>query len=605
MRVVPLFVVLAAALPLPTALSGQPFSPGTAADREARKLLAQMTLREKIGQMVQADSGALKSPRDVAKYQLGSVLSGGNSNPPKGNSPLAWAEFVAGFKQAALQTRLRIPLLYGIDAVHGHNNVTGAVIFPHNIGLGATRDPRLVEKAARVTAAEITATGMNWDFAPCIAVVRDERWGRTYESFGESPALVEEMGAAYVRGLQGARLGPDSVLACAKHFVGDGGTFGGKDQGDTRVDEAELRAIHLRPYRDAIKAGAGSIMVSYNSWNGSKLHGHRRLLTDVLKGEMGFEGFLVSDWAAIDQLPGDYRSDIEQSINAGLDMIMIPAGPGANNNYVQFIELLTGLVNRGRVSVDRIDDAVLRILRVKSAMKLAARPMEPESAALATIGSSRHRAVARECVRKSLVLLKNENVLPLAKRGKHIVVAGRLANDLGSQCGGWTIDWQGNRGAVTTGGTTILEGIKQVAGEGTKITYTPFAKGLPNADAAIVVVGETPYAEFFGDRKTLSLHRQDRITIERCVKAGLPVVLVVVSGRPLILDSALEDSAAVVAAWLPGTEGAGVADILFGDAKPTGKLPVTWPRTMAQVPLNGGDPGYAPLFPFGFGLHYR
>lgn len=605
MRFLPLFAVLAATVSF-DAPAAHPFSVGSAADREARELLSKMTLREKIGQMAQADSAALKSPRDVAKYQLGSVLSGGNSNPPDGNSAIAWAEFIAGFKRAATETRLRIPLLYGIDAVHGHNNVLGAVIFPHNIGLGAMRDARLVEKASRATAAEILATGANWDFAPCIAVVRDERWGRTYESFGESPELVAEMGAAAVRGLQGSKLGPKSVLACAKHFVGDGGTFGGKDQGDTRVSEAELRAIHLRPYIDAIEAGVGSIMVSFSSWNGEKLHGHRRLLTDVLKGELGFEGFLVSDWAAIDQLPGDYRSDIERSINAGLDMVMIPAGPGTNNNYVEFIELLSGLVARGRVPMERIDDAVLRILRVKVAMKLDARPAMPTAAEIAAVGSAKHRAIARECVRKSQVLLKNENaVLPLKKRGMKVVVAGRLANDLGSQCGGWTIDWQGARGAVTTGGTTILDGIREVAGEGTSIFYSPFAKALPEADVAVVVVGETPYAEFFGDRKDLQLDRQDRIVIERCRAAGLPVVLVVVSGRPLVLGSALEDCDAVLAAWLPGTEGGGVADVLFGDAPATGRLPVTWPRTMAQIPINEGDADYAPAFPFGFGLSYR
>lgn len=604
MRFLPVFAVLAAAVSF-EAPAAHPFSAGSTADREARELLAKMTLREKIGQIAQVDSAALKSPRDVTKYQLGSVLSGGNSNPPDGNSAIAWAEFIATFKRAAMETRLRIPLLYGIDAVHGHNNVLGAVIFPHNIGLGATRDPRLVEKAARVTAAEMLATGANWDFAPCIAVVRDERWGRTYESFGESPELVAGMGASAVRGLQGGRLGPKSVLACAKHFVGDGGTFGGKDQGDTRVGEAELRAVHLRPYIDSIEAGVGSIMVSFNSWNGEKLHGHRWLLTEVLKGELGFEGFLVSDWAAIDQLPGDYRSDIERSINAGLDMVMIPAGPGANNNYVEFIDLLSGLVARGRVSMERIDDAVLRILRVKIAMGLGDRPVMPTPAELAAVGSAKHRAIARECVRKSLVLLKNENaVLPLKKRGLKLVVAGRLANDLGSQCGGWTIDWQGARGAVTRG-TTILDGIRQVAGEGTTIFYSPFAKALPEADVAVVVVGETPYAEFFGDRKDLQLDRQDRIVIERCRKAGLPVVLVVVSGRPLILDSALEDCAAVVAAWLPGTEGGGVADVLFGDAPATGRLPVTWPRTMAQIPINDGDVHYEPAFPFGFGLSYR
>ncbi len=326
-----------------------------------------MTLDEKIGQMVQVDSGALKDGGDVAKYYLGSVLSGGNSDPAAGNSPQAWLAEVNGFKAEALQTRLKIPLLYGIDAVHGHNNIDGAVIFPHHVGLGATHDPALITRAEQVTAAEVAGTGIRWAFDPCIAVPQDERWGRTYEGYSDDPSLVAELGAAAVKGLQGDRLSSDplTVLACAKHFIGDGGTHNGKDQGDTECDEATLRQLYLPPYAAAIKAGVGSIMVSYSSWNGLKMHGNKYLLTEVLKGELGFQGFLVSDWAAIDQISPDYQTDVKTSVNAGLDMVMIPYGPGQKNNYVEFIQDLKALVASGDVSVARIDDAVSRILRVK------------------------------------------------------------------------------------------------------------------------------------------------------------------------------------------------------------------------------------------------
>ena len=333
-------------------------------------LLAQMTLDEKIGQMVQVDSGALKDKSDVQKYFLGSVLSGGSSDPASGNTAQDWLNLVTEFQNQALQTRLKIPLIYGIDAVHGHNNIDGAVIFPHHIGMGATHDPGLVERAERVTAEEVAGTGIRWAFAPCVAVAQDEHWGRTYESFGESPELVSELGASAVRGFQGAKLDSDSVLACAKHFVGDGGTRGGKDQGNAVCDEATLRKLYLPPYRSAIQAGVGSIMVSYSSWNGDKMHGNKYLLTDVLKGELGFKGFLVSDWAAIDQISPDYKADVETSINAGLDMVMVPYGPGHPNNYVEFIQVLKDLVAEGKVPQSRIDDAVRRILRIKFQMDL-------------------------------------------------------------------------------------------------------------------------------------------------------------------------------------------------------------------------------------------
>src|SRR6202453_1222155 len=331
-------------------------------ENEVQALLAQMTLDEKMGQMVQGDSGGGVDKGDVAKFYLGSVLSGGSSDPAAGNSPQAWLDEVNGFKAEALQTRLKIPLIYGIDAVHGHNNIEGAVIFPHHIGMGATHDPELVRRAEQVTAAEVAGTGIRWAFAPCIAVPQDERWGRTYEGYSDDPALVATLGAAAVKGFQGDALSHDplTVLACAKHFIGDGGTLNGIDQGDAECDEATLRKLYLPPYAAAIKAGVGSIMVSYSSWNGAKMHGNKYLLTEVLKGELGFQGFLVSDWAAIDQLSHDYKADVEHSINAGLDVVMIPYGPGRHNNYVEFIRDLKALVAAGKVAPSRIEKAASR-----------------------------------------------------------------------------------------------------------------------------------------------------------------------------------------------------------------------------------------------------
>jgi beta-glucosidase len=568
----------------------------------ADALLAQMTLDEKIGQMVQVDSGALTDKGDVQKYFLGSVLSGGSSDPAGGNSAQSWLDSVTQFQNQALQTRLKIPLIYGIDAVHGHNNIDGAVIFPHHIGMGATRDPKLIEKAESVTAEEVAGTGIRWAFAPCVAVVQDERWGRTYESYGESPRLVSELGAASVRGFQGEKLSvsPTSILACAKHFIGDGGTQGGKDQGNTVCDEATLRKLYLPPYRAAIKAGVGSIMVSYSSWNGQKMHGNKYLLTDVLKGELGFKGFLVSDWAAIDQLSPDYKNDVEQSINAGLDMIMIPNGPDKPNNYAEFIQDLKALVAEGKVLPSRIDDAVRRILRIKFQLGLF-ESTATDPALTAAIGSPEHRQVARECVRESLVLLKNENhVLPLSKQIKHLAVIGKGADDLGMQCGGWTIDWQGRIGEVTHGGTTILAAIRQTVSPETKVTFSSDGSYIQGADAVIAVIGEKPYAEMKGDRQDLTQPAEDLALVARAKSAGVPVATILLSGRPLILNSALADSNAFVAAWLPGTEGLGVADVLFGDCKFTGKLPRTWPRSNDHIAT--GDRSEKPLFPFGFGL---
>jgi beta-glucosidase len=573
-------------------------------ETKASALVAAMTLDEKIGQMVQVDMNAMKDLADIQKYAIGSMLSGGDSDP-KQITPQGWLTPCSEFQSWALKTRLRVPLIYGIDAVHGHNNVDGAVIFPHNIGLGATRDAGLVEKAARVTAREIAGTGMHWAFAPCVAVVQNERWGRTYESFGEEPALVSRLGAAAVRGIQERLPQGNFVLSCPKHYIGDGGTQDGIDQGNTVCDESTLRKIFLPPYRAALKAGAGSVMVSYNSWNGEKLHGQKHLLTDLLKGELGFRGFLISDWAAIDQLSPDYKTAIDKSINAGLDMVMIPNGPGQKNNYAEFIAKLKELVREGRVPQSRIDDAAHRILAVKAEMGVFEHPFaDPKLTGL--IGSAEHREVARECVRRSVVLLKNEqHALPLSKRITRLAVVGKAADDLGIQCGGWTITWQGKAGVAIRGGTTLLAGIRQVARRGVEVVYSPDGAQLGGADAVVAVVGEQPYAEMKGDRQDLSLPAEDVALIQRAKQAGVPVITVLLSGRPLILGSALEASDAFVAAWLPGTEGQGVADVLFGASKPKGKLPRTWPRSNDQAGQTVANSSATDaLFPYGFGLSY-
>ncbi len=573
-------------------------------DSRVAALLAQMTLEEKIGQMTQADSAALKDKSDVQKYFLGSVLSGGGHGPAEFDAK-GWLKSCDEFRSWALKTRLKIPLLYGIDAVHGHNNVDGAVIFPHNIALGATRNPALVEKAARVVEAEVAGTGIQWAFAPCVAVARNECWGRTYESFGESPELVSELGAAFIRGLQGAQLSyPNSVLACAKHFLADGGTADGVDQGNTICDEATLRKMFLAPYVAAVQAGVGSIMVSYNSWNDRKMHGNKDLLTSVLKGELGFKGFLVSDWAGIDQLSPDYKSDVANSINAGLDMVMVPNGPGTSNNYVEFIQDLKELAAAGKIPLSRIDDAVSRIVRIKLQMGLFDES-GTDPALTAAIGSTEHREVARECVRESLVLLKNsEHTLPLSKTIKHLHVIGQAADDIGLQCGGWTISWQGQSGPIIHGGTTILAAIRKSVAANTEVTYSATSNGGRRPDAVLVIVGETPYAEKNGDRQDLRLSPENRALIEQAKETGAPVITMLIAGRPLVLDTALERSDAVVAAWLPGTEGQGVADVLFGDYKPTGKLPRAWPLNNEQL-SSDAQPGEKPLFPYGFGLTYK
>ncbi len=574
------------------------------ADSRADALLAQMTLDEKIGQMVQVDMAALHDKNDIAKYYLGSMLSGGGSDPAD-NQPQTWLHAVDEYQTYALKTRLKIPLLYGIDAVHGHNNIDGAVIFPHDIGMGATHDPKLAEKAARVTAEEVAGTGIHWAFGPCVAVAEDIRWGRTYESFSDDPKLVSKLGASQIHGLQKPLANGFIVLACPKHFLADGGTQNGVDEGNTVCDEATLRKLFLPPYRAAVNAGAQSIMVSFSSWNGKKMHANKYLLTDVLKGELGFKGFLVSDWAAIDQISPDYKSDIETAINAGLDMAMIPNGPGQGHNYIEFISDLKELVAAGRVPQSRIDDAARRILRVKIEIGLFDHPYaDPDL--VSEIGSPAHRAVARQCVSESLVLLKNNHkALPLSKNLKSIAVVGQAADDLGMQCGGWTISWQGSTGAVTHGGTTLLAAIKQEVSSDTQVTYSPDGSKLGTPQAVIVVVGEMPYAEMKGDRSDLNLAPADAALIDKAKALGVPVVTVLYSGRPLILGNALDHSDAFVAAWLPGTEGEGLTDVLFGDVRPVGKLPRPWPQNNSELNSAVFNASTAPEFSSGFGLSYN
>ena len=565
-------------------------------DARVKDLMGRMTLDEKVGQMVQGDSTWLKIP-DVSKYFLGSVLSGGDSEVPD-LSPKGWYAYAEQVQKQALGTRLGIPVMYGIDAVHGHNNVRGATVFPHNIGLGVTRNPKLVEEIGRITALEVAATGMHWAFGPCVAVPQDERWGRTYEGYGEAPELAVMLGPAAVRGLQDAGV---PVVASVKHYAGDGGTTRGIDQGNTEVDEATLRAVHLAGYGPSIKAGAATVMASYNSWNGEKLHGHKYLLSDVLVGQLGFKGFVVSDWKAIEQLPGSFSDQIQKSVNAGVDMLM------QSDNYEQTYVELKKLAESGKIPMARIDEAVRRILAVKFQMGLFEKPFGDPSL-MSKVGSPEHRAVARQAVRESQVLLVNKNAaLPLAGTLSSIVVAGKAADDIGIQSGGWTIAWQGSAGSIVPG-TTILQGIRNAAPKAT-VTYSRLGDVPKGAQAAVVVIGELPYAEMKGDRVSLELDPDDVATVKKVKQSGLPTVVVLISGRPMILDPILDVADAIVAAWLPGSEGDGVADVLFGKYNPSGKLSHSWPKSMAQIPINvgpkGEKPKESPLFEYGFGLSYR
>jgi beta-glucosidase len=576
---------------------------------KAKNLVAEMTLDEKIGQMTQVDHRYLEQKSDIKTYFLGSLLSGGGSAPDT-NNPRSWVRMYNEYQDFALDTRLAIPLIYGIDAVHGHNNVYGATIFPHNIGLGCSNDEELVQKISEATAREILATGLDWTFAPCLAVSQDERWGRTFESYSENTEIVTRLGIASIKGYQGNNLdNPNSVLACAKHYVGDGNTIfgtginGGIDRGDVLVDEKELRSKYIKPFRSAVENGVGSIMISYNSWQSKKLHGHSYLINDILKNELGFSGFVVSDWAAIDDIDEDYKTSIITAINAGIDMVMVP-GEHSNksHSYIEFINLLKESVLEGSVSINRIDDAVYRILKIKYSMGLFEKPLK-DYKKLNEVGSSKNRELAREGVNKSVVLLQNNNILPISKNIKSILVAGEHGHDLGYQCGGWSISWQGGSGNTTIG-TTILDGIRDNIGNHSSVTFSKNGDDANDHDIIIAVVGETPYAEMKGDSESLELSNKDKLLLERLIKTGKPIVLILISGRPMIITPYLEHVDALLAAWLPGTEGSGVADLLFGDVSPTAKLSFSWPRDMSQIPINYGDKTYDPLFPLGYGLTY-
>ena len=588
-------------------------------EQRVRDLLGRMTIEEKVGQMTQAERNSVNGDlTQITTLALGSLLSGGGSTPTP-NTPQAWADMIDGYQQKALDTRLHIPLLYGIDSVHGDNNLVGATVFPHNIALGATRDPDLVREAAHITATETRATGPQWVFAPCVCVARDDRWGRTYESFGEDPDLVSRMETA-IDGLQGDRTKdlahPDRVLATVKHFAGDGDTTYGTstngsyklDQGVTVTDREHFRKIDLAPYVQAVRQhDVGSIMPSYSSvdWtedgvgNPVKMSADKELLTDVLKQKIGFDGFLISDWDAIHQLPGDYPAQVRTAVNAGLDMFMEPYSAG------RFEQTLLAEVAAGNVTTARVDDAVRRILRAKFELGLFEHPFTDRRNA-GTIGSAAHRAVARKAVAESQVLLKNSSrALPL-KASQRIYVAGVNADDIGNQAGGWTVTWQGQSGS-TIPGTTILQGIRQNAPQA---TYSADASAPTDGyDVGIVVIGETPYAEGVGDvgngGRTLDISATDRANIDRVCAAISTCVVLDVAGRPQIVTDELPKTDAFVMSWLPGSEGAGVSDVLFGKRAFTGKLPVTWPRSEAQEPINVGDKVYDPLFAYGYGLTTR
>ncbi|CDN43790.1 glycoside hydrolase family 3 N-terminal domain-containing protein [Paenibacillus sp. P22] len=610
----------AAAAPADPASLPAYYNPSKPTAERVADLLGRMTLDEKVGQMVQAERASV-TPEDVLAYGLGSVFSGGGSFP---NGKLAdstleqWTKLYNGYQDGALSTRLGIPLLYGVDGVHGHNNVKDATLFPHNIGLAATHDAELVEKAGAAAAAEIRATGINWTFAPTLADVQNISWGRTYEGFGDDPAVAAELGAAYIKGLQGGKPGdlqrPDKVVATAKHFIGEGYTDNGINQGNvTRYSEEQIWALEKQVYEAAVRAGVGTVMASYHSIQGLKMHANQRLLQDKLKGELGFKGFVVSDYNAIDQITKDWqgnavsglKAQVKTAVNAGVDMIMEP------DKWKEVVTDLKQLAEEGGISQARIDDAVSRILTVKFDSGVFEHPKsDPDQQA--AFGSAQSRAVAREAVAQSLVLLKNDVVpgedgseSPIMSQlsgMKDIFVAGKAAGDIGRQAGGWSITWQGSAGAITKG-TTILQGLQKAAESGgKKVTYNEHGRGAKGHDAAIVVVGEMPYAESDGDTSNLNLNTEDLATLAnvRAADPELPIVLVLVSGRPMTIGDQLKDIQGLVAAWLTGTEGDGVADVLLGSKDFTGKLPLKWPFSLSAYD-HAGDSGQF-LFKTGYGL---
>jgi beta-glucosidase len=623
--------------PTPAAHAGLPYENARLpVSQRVADLLSRMTLEEKVGQMTQTERGQVDADATpITTWHLGALLSGGGSTPAAGNTPQAWADMIDRFQRAALATRLHIPIMYGIDSVHGDGNMYGATVFPHNIGLGATRDPDLVRDVEHVTASETRASGPQWTFAPCLCAPQDDRWGRTYEGFGEDPRLVSEMESAIdgFQGPPGHLADRDRVLATAKHFAGDGDTQYGTATGDYKIDQGISVTDHRDFWRKALqqyvpavqKHHVGSVMPSYSSvdWtddgvanNPLKMHAHHELLTDVLKGSMHFGGFVISDWEGIHQIPGDWPTQVRTGVNAGIDMMMEP------NAYQSFETTLIDEVNAGRVSMDRIDDAVSRILTKKFELGLFEHPFTDRTN-LAAIGSPAHRAVARRAVAESQVLLKNRrHTLPVRHDAK-VYVAGSNADNIGNQAGGWTLTWQGGS-TNKIPGTTILEGIRQAA-HGGNVTFSADASApIPHRAVGVVVVGETPYSEGFGDVggplwaydpgdngvprpvKDMRLSAADSAAVDKVCSAAASCVVVVVSGRPLVIDPAqLGRIDALVAAWLPGSEGQGVSDTLFGRRPFTGRLPVSWPRTLDQEPINVGDARYDPLYRFGYGLRTR
>ncbi|NLP14474.1 MAG: glycoside hydrolase family 3 protein [Clostridium sp.] len=574
--------------------------PSLSVDEKVSYLIEIMTLEEKIGQMVQPDRSTA-TPNDVKKYYIGSVFSGGG-NAPSPNIQESWLKMCENYQETAMSTRLGIPIIYGVDAVHGHNTLPDAVIFPHNIGLGAAANPELMAEIGRVTASEMIATGVNWNFAPCVAVVRDQRWGRTYESFGENPELVNMLSIPYIKAMQDEY----KVAATTKHYVADGaakwGTGEGDrliDQGDAQISEEELRKIHLPVYEEAVKAGVKTVMASFSSWNGVKMHENQYLIQDILKGELGFEGFVISDYEAVHQLSGkNLYSQLVASVNAGVDMFMEPM------HWRECITNIKKAVEKGDITEERINDAVSRILKVKFEMDLFNNPVGSRQLAADTLGNKENREIARKAVRESLVLLKNErSVLPLRKNAK-IFVSGPAADNVGIQCGGWTKTWQGGRdnSSKWVKGSTILDGFKKIAEENGGTIYTD-PDDIYKADVAVVVIGEKPYAEFEGDEEKLDLYSSmalegNKEALEHVKKVRIPVVVILVSGRARIVTEEIDGWNAFVAAWLPGSEGDAVAEVLYGDYEFKGKLPITWPSD--EENLKPGDRSC--LFPYGFGF---
>lgn len=580
--------------------------------------VSKMTLAEKEGQMTQVEKNAFtqrgNSIADIKTYFIGSVLSGGGGGPSgAGGTSTQWADMVDNFQSYALQTRLGIPIIYGADAVHGNNNVYGATLFPHNIGLGAMKDSALITQAAQVTRDEALGAGIRWTFAPCLCTPQDIRWGRTYEGFSEAPADNATDGSAAIVGFQGANgaLGPTNILATAKHYIADGHTAWGTgspylNEGDARITEQQMDAIDFPPYQSAVTNKVGSVMISYSSWNGLKDHANQYLITTKLKGSgtdssgtpnLGFQGFVVSDWQAIDQISPDYNYDVRTAINAGIDMVMVP------DNYKTFISTLDTEIKAGNIPMSRIDDAVTRILTAKFALGLFTQPYTDRTYT-ANVGSAAHRAVARQAERESLVLLKNSGVLPLSKTGSYtLVVGGDHADNLGYQLGGWSISWQGGSG-TTTVGTTLWQAIQQAGlSSSVNLKYVGTqTKGNYRGDVGIVAIGETPYAEGQGDSNTLAISGANAAQVTDICSRVTKCIVLLFSGRPMIINTQLNQSSAFVASWIGSTEGAGITDVLFGDYGFRGKLTYTWPNAVSQEPCNTNNGCTGALFPYGYGI---